>query len=391
MSRPWAGGSPGRRCRLLAGALALGACGPSEAPVPPRLSLAGVLGGVDTAGYDRAVEPRPIGLPADHGPHPGFRSEWWYLTGNLEGDGGRPFGFQLTIFRASLAPAAPTSASAWATNQAYMAHLALTDPQAGRFLARERFARGAQGLAGASADPLRVWLGDWRLEGGGPGGPSGMTLRASDADLTVELDLEPGKPVVLQGERGLSRKGPRPGNASYYYSLTRMPARGRVVSGKDTIDVAGTAWLDREWSTSVLPDGVVGWDWFALQLDDGWDVMAYRLRRGDGSASPFSEGVVVDPAGRAVGLTWGTDVEVEQTGAWTSPHSGVRYPSGWVLTVPSRGWRLRLEPLMADQELDLSFRYWEGAVTVRGEQRGSGPTGRGYVELTGYDGNPPAR
>lgn len=377
----------GRRA-LVAWAVGSVACGAPEESTPARLSVAATLGGGDTVGYARALEPGAIDLPADHGPHPGFRSEWWYLTGNVESDAGRPFGFQLTIFRAALSPRAPASPSSWATNQAYMAHLALTDPVAGRFMARERFARGAQGLAGATSEPFRVWLGDWSLEGrAGPGLP-GMALHAADDGIALELVLGPGKPPVLHGDRGLSRKGPEPGNASYYYSLSRMPAEGRVVSGGDTVRVSGAAWLDREWSTSVLPEGYAGWDWYALQLEDGSDLMLYRLRRSDGTAGPYSEGVLVDPGGQATRLVWGEDAVVEETGTWVSPHTGTRYPSGWLLWVPSRGWRLRLEPLLRDQELDLSFRYWEGAVRVTGEE---GPSGRGYVELTGYGGAPLGR
>jgi len=371
---------------LLALGVGLVACGAQEESRPSRLSLTGILGGGDTVGYARAVEPGAIDLPADLGPHPAFRSEWWYVTGNLESDAGRPFGFQFTVFRAALAPGAPASPSPWATNQAYMAHLALTDPATGRFMARERFARGAQDLAGSVPEPFRVWLGDWKLEGRGGPGPTGMTLHAAEDSVAVVLELGPGKPPVLQGDRGLSRKGPEPGNASYYYSLTRLPAEGWVASGRDTVRVSGTAWLDREWSTSVLPEGVSGWDWYALQLEDGSDLMLYRLRRSDGAASPFSEGVLVDPGGRATRLVWGEDAVIEEAGTWVSPHTGTRYPSGWLLRLPSRGWRLRLEPLLADQELDLSFRYWEGAVLVVGEE---GPSGRGYVELTGYDGAPP--
>jgi predicted secreted hydrolase len=371
---------------LLPLALGVLACQAPEESRPPRLSLTGILGGGDTVGYSRALEPGAIEFPADQGPHPGFRSEWWYLTGNLEDDAGRPFGFQLTIFRAALAPGTPVSPSTWATNQAFMAHLALTDPASGRFRARERFARGARGLAGATAEPFRVWLGDWRLEGRGGPGPSGMTVRAADEGVALDLVLSPGKPPVLQGDRGLSRKGPEPGNASYYYSLTRMPAEGWVVSGRDTARISGSAWLDREWGTSALPEGYAGWDWYALQLEDGWDLMLYRLRRADGTAGPLSDGALVDPGGQATRLVWGEDAVVEETGTWVSPHTGTRYPSGWLLRVPSRGWRLRLEPLLRDQELDLSFRYWEGAVLVTGEQ---GPSGRGYVELTGYGGEVP--
>jgi predicted secreted hydrolase len=364
----------------------LGGCGDREASEPQRarLSLVETLAGSDTAGYERALEPRAFRFPADHGPHPGFRTEWWYVTGNLTSDEGRDFGFQFTIFRNALTPAMPESPSSWATNQAYMGHFALTDVGDERFHAFERFARGAAGLAGAEGEPLGVWLEDWRLESG-PAATFPMRLEAEEAGVGLFLDLAEGKPAVFQGDRGLSQKGSQPGNASYYYSHTRMPASGTVVLGPDTMRVRGEAWLDREWSTSALADGQVGWDWFALQLDDGWDMMIYQLRRADGSADPLSDGVIIDPNGLKVPLEWGTDVVVAPSGTWTSPIDGAIYPSGWSITVPGRGWDLTVLPRLPDQELDVSFRYWEGAVAVSGVGEAGAPVeGRGYVELTGY-------
>jgi predicted secreted hydrolase len=380
----------------LAFAALLGACGgQADEVLETRLSLLGTLGGADTAGYERALGPRDFVFPTDHGPHPGFRTEWWYVTGNLtSGTGpgeGRDFGFQLTIFRNALSPRAPESQSAWATNQAYMAHFTVTDVSAGRFHAHERFARGAAGLAGASAEPLRVWLEAWVIEGGSP---DGLPLRLlSEADgVGIDLTLTSDKPAVLHGDRGLSQKGPAPGNASYYYSLTRLPADGTVVLEGDTLAVSGLAWLDREWSTSALAEDQVGWDWIALQLDDGWDIMAYRLRRRDGTADAWSYGVLIDPNGAATRLEWGAEIWLESMGTWISPVDGVAYPSAWRLTVPERGWNLEVEPRIPDQELNLSFRYWEGAVAASGTGEGAATvSGRGYVELTGYAGAAPDR
>ena len=164
-----------------------------------------------------------------------------------------------------------------------------------------------------------------------------------------------------------------------------MPASGTVVVGEAAFEVTGEAWLDREWSTSALASGQVGWDWFALQLDDGWEIMVYRLRRSDGSADPLSDGVLIDPNGIRVPLEWGTDVVMEETGEWTSPIDDTVYPSGWLIRVPARGWDLAVEPRMPAQELDVSFRYWEGAVSVEGRgEDGASVEGRGYAELTGY-------
>lgn len=398
----------------LAGALLGAACGEGPRLPEARLTLEETLGGADTAGFARALEPRAFVFPADHGPHPEFRNEWWYVTGNLEAEDGRHVGYQLTIFRTSLAPqgrwtraaaAAPGgasggAASAWATDQAYMGHLAVTDARGRRFHAFERFARGAMGLAGAQAEPLRVWIEDWALETSDAAAPVAGTapvavfplrLRAAEGDVALDLVLEAGKPAVLQGERGLSRKGPEPGNASYYYAHTRMPTAGRVVLGADTLRAAGLSWLDREWSTSALSAGMVGWDWFALQLDDGRELMVYALRLGDGGAHPLSEGVLVDAAGGRRALSWGTDVSVTATGRWTSPRDGSVYPSGWRISVPAEGLALEVTPVLEAQELDLAFRYWEGAVRVSGSARGRPAAGWGYVELTGYAGRRPER
>ena len=364
-----------------------------------RLSLSETLAGADTAGYERATEVRDFTFPEDHGPHPGFRTEWWYVTGNLEGADERAFGFQFTLFRSALAPQAPDVASDWATNQAYMGHFTLTDVETGRFRAFERFARGAGGLAGAvvgddtvldtagEEGSFHVWLEDWSLTGA-PGG-SGFPMRMTAAQDGVEIDLllEQGKPVVLQGDRGLSQKGPEPGNASYYYAHTRLPASGTVVLQSDTFDVSGLAWMDREWSTSALSGDQVGWDWFSLQLDDGWEVMVYQLRLADGTADPLSDGALISPDGLKIPLEWGGEVELEPTGTWTSSIDGAHYPSGWRLQAPPHGLDVRIEPVFEDQELDLAFRYWEGAVRVSGTGVGGRPVeGLGYVELTGYAG-----
>jgi predicted secreted hydrolase len=382
---------------LIGASLLLTGCDAGDRPPQARLSLVETLAGADTVGYALALEPRAFDFPSDHGPHPDFRTEWWYVTGNLTSDDGRDFGFQLTIFRSALAPQPPATESAWGTNQAYMAHFALTDFAEERFHAHERFARGAAGLAGATSEPLRVWLEDWTLESdatldGETADAFPLMLRAEEGDVSLSLVLERGKPAVLQGNRGLSRKGPERGNASFYYSHTRMPAAGTLAIGPDSSAVSGLAWLDREWSTSALGEGQVGWDWFALQLSDGWDLMIYRLRRADGTADSLSAGVLVDPDGASTPLDWRVSSALESTDSWTSPVDGAAYPSGWRIRIPARGWDIEVEPRLPDQELDLAFRYWEGAVSVRGTgEGGASVTGRGYVELTGYAGERPER
>jgi len=362
------------------------------------LSLREAMGArADDALYARAAAPRTFSFPADHGPHPEFRTEWWYFTGNLTAAGGRPFGYQLTFFRQAVAPEEPGAApraSAWATRQVWLAHFAVSDIDGRRFHASERLARGAAGLAGAepgSAGGLRVFLEDWSAAS--PGGPAvfPLRLRAAEGGVAIDLALEQGKPPVLQGNAGLSPKGPEPGNASYYYSLTRMPTTGTLTVDGHALAVSGASWMDREWSTSALPDGVAGWDWFALQLDDGSELMVYRLRREDGTTDPFSGGSLVAPDGSAIPLA-AADLALTAEGHRRAP-SGANYPSAWKLAVPSQGLELAVTPALPDQELPVSIRYWEGAVRVAGTRGGAPVGGVGYLEMTGYADEParPAR
>ncbi len=358
------------------------------APLRARLSVTEALSAAPTESFARAEAPRPFAFPRDHGPHPEYRTEWWYWTGNLHAGSGRHFGFQLTFFRVALAAGTPSRASDWATNQVYLAHFALTDTRSERFRSWARTSRAALGLAGATAEPFRVWLGDWEARTDASGALP-IRLRAGEEDVEVDLWLDNAKPPVLQGERGLSRKGPEPGNASYYYSLTRMPTRGTLRVRGERLDVEGFAWMDREWSTSALGKDLAGWDWFAVHLDDGRELMFYQLRRKGGGAAEWSGGIVVDPRGGTRPLAAG-DVRLETRGTWRSPRSGVAYPAGWRLTDLRSGLTLDLEPRLADQELDVGTRYWEGAVRARGLEGGRTLTGSGYVELVGYGDRLPA-
>lgn len=339
---------------------------------------AALSGEEQAAGYRRVTGPEPLAFPRDHGPHPGYRHEWWYVTGNVTTDSGRHFGFQATLFRFNIAPEMPARESHLATNQLWMAHMAVTDTRAGAFHHRERFVRGAAGLAGGSARPFRVHAEDWVMRSRGPGAMP-MELHFPADDLAIELRLTPRKPLVLQGEQGYSRKGPEPGNASRYYSYTRLAADGRIVVAGEAHAVAGTAWMDREWGTSSLGADQAGWDWFALQLDDDRELMFYRLRRRDGSTSPRSEGLLVAADGTTRRLS-ADQVRLEPRRYWQSPRGG-RYPVAWRMQVPEHDLDLVVEPVVEHQELDGVFRYWEGAVRVRGD---AGPDGRGYAELTGY-------
>lgn len=356
-----------------------------EQPVSASVSVAEVMSGSDTSGYARALQVREFRFPQDHGPHPDFKTEWWYYTGNLHDEAGRRFGFQFTIFRTALSPRVPERTSEWASNQLYMGHFAISDVAGGQHHAFERFSRDARGLAGAQAEPFRVWLEDWTVETAGSGSELEMPrtrLYAAEGGMMLDLILRNTKPPALQGRQGLSQKGPEPGNASYYYSFTRLEAAGNLRLGENTFEVEGLAWMDREWSTSALGAEQVGWDWFSLQLSDGSELMYYQLRKRDGSADRFSKGLLHLADGAAEVITR-EDVTLEVLDTWESPLGG-RYPARWKLSLPAKNLSLEITPLIADQELNLSVRYWEGAVDVRGKVGENPVNGSGYVELTGY-------
>ncbi|MFW2133225.1 lipocalin-like domain-containing protein [Ectothiorhodospira haloalkaliphila] len=342
------------------------------------LAVSQALGGDDMEGYARAVEPREFRFPQDHVAHPEYRNEWWYVTGNLDDAEGRRFGFQITFFRFALSPTPPESESTWATNQGWMAHLAVTDVNGDRHRALERFSRGAAGLAGAELDPFRVWLDDWEL-GAEAGNDFPWRLVAAEGDLALDLRLEPLKDKVFQGDRGLSQKSPEPGNASYYFSMTRLDTEGTLSLGGREYSVSGLSWMDREWSTSVLGESQVGWDWFSLQLDDGHDVMVYELRLEDGGVDPLSKGLWVEPDSQHQVIPHDA-FELQVLRTWTSP-AGSTYPVAWRLRLLEQERDLEIRAVREDQEMDLTVRYWEGAVDVfeAGE-----PAGRGFVEMTAY-------
>lgn len=384
------------------------------------------LGGDDVRGFARAMQPRTFVFPADHGPHPDYRNEWWYLTGNLETAAGRRFGYQVTFFRIAIAPPVPPGESRrshWATRQIWMAHVALSDAANRRHQAHERFARGAVGMAGARAEPFRVWLEDWQLQAvPGQSGQSGQTwqLQIETDDFSLDFTLEPVKPIVLQGDAGLSRKSAEPGNASFYYSMPRLDTKGAIRVDDEEHSISGFSWLDREWSTSALGEDQAGWDWFAVQLDDGRDLMFYRLRRRDGSSDPHGAGTLIAADGSSRRLR-ATDVTLMPLRWWHGP-DGVRYPVSWRLGLAnahgasddqSREHRdrfrdpdpvpagdgneeraqedvhgssldYRVEAVFDDQRMNTSVNYWEGMVDVFDAETGAA-LGRGYLELAGYE------
>ena len=352
--------------------------------VQAELAVADALSSSDDAGFARAFEPREFSFPEDHGPHPEYGIEWWYYTGNLNSEQGRHFGFELALFRIALASEPPNRVSRWATSQLYMGHFAVTDVHNSQFYSFERFSRAALGLAGASVSDdqrFRVWVEDWSIEGEGAERPT-IHLKAAEENIAIDLKLVSGKPLILQGDKGLSQKSAEPGNASYYYSVTRMPTRGTLSIGEQSFTVAGSSWMDREWSTSALADEQLGWDWFALQLSDGREVMFYQFRLRDGGIDPLSSGTVILADGSTLTLT-PEDVQIQVLDHWESPRGG-SYPSKWRMRISSESTDLEITPYINGQELDASVRYWEGAVRIRGTSKGQPISGNGYVEMTGY-------
>lgn len=356
------------------------ACSAEEAP-ESRLSAGGRLSG-DTAGYPKVTEPRPFRFPDDHGAHPRFKHEWWYVTGQVATDQGRRFGFQLTIFREAIAREPVDSPSRWATSQLYLAHAAVTDIEAGEYLSDERFARGALGLAGAETSPLRVWLEDWSLTGRAGERDLEGRLAARGERFGFDLTIRSTRPPVAHGDRGMSAKGSA-GNASYYYSYTHLATGGTIRVDGETFDVTGSSWLDHEWSSSALAPDQSGWDWFSLQLSGDRALMLFRLRHAVDPDQDFQSGTYIDASGATTTLSSG-QIDMAPLGHWTSERSGVRYPVRWRLGVPDLDLELTVEPRLENQEFAHGFRYWEGAVAVNGRLAGEAVDGQGYVELTGY-------
>ncbi len=368
-------------------ALALGLAGGvwavtrQPAPVGVQASLSAIEaieGTGETGNFALVTTVRPFVYPADHGPHLEYRTEWWYYTGNVAGADGRRFGYQLTFFRSAMTDQPITRTSQWATKDVYMAHFALTDVANNQFYAFERFARSAAELAGSSGDPYRVFLEDWSATGSGP---EGMTMRlvAQQDGVAIDFTLESTKLPTLQGDRGVSQKGAEAGNASYYYSLTRMATSGTITVGGEQLAITGSSWMDHEWGTRALGSDVTGWDWFALQLDDGRDLTLFLLRRDDGSLGEYSAGTLTNADGTTKALSL-ADFQIDVLDRWASPRdAGAVYPARWRVQIPSAQIDLTLTPQIADQELPLTIRYWEGSVRIEGSS-----TGYGYIELSGY-------
>jgi predicted secreted hydrolase len=369
--------------------MALVALGVAQAPSPkPQVPWKQA-----TAGYK-------FSFPRDHASHPDYKIEWWYYTGNVRADDGRRFGYQITFFRVGI-DHTPSNPSRWAIRDLFMTHLAVSDAAGKRYRFAEKLSRGGPGLAGARADRYHAWNDDWAATLDDKGN---HILRANSAQAGIDLVLDEGKAPVINGVNGISQKGAQAGNASHYYSLTRMPTSGTIAIDGERFTVTGNSWMDHEFGTSFLEPEQRGWDWLSIQLSDGRELMLYQLRRADGTRGPRdadfaswggrrdprSSGTVVDPSGRSTHLANADFTLTPGRKTFTSSNGAV-YPIEWTVTVPSHRISLTVTTPLDDQELSLTrstgIAYWEGMIDVAGAAGGAPVTGSGYLEMTGYHGS----
>ncbi len=335
----------------------------------------------------RAVPGYVYAFPRDHGSHEQYGLEWWYVTGHVYDRSARRFGYEVTFFRKTVDdPRVTQHPSQWALRQVYAAHFALTDVEKGTFQFSEKVSRAAFGKAGASPNRMQVWIDRWALEPATEDHQR-LHLKARDAKVGVDLMLTLRKPPVIHGQDGISRKGDAPGQASHYYSLTRLATRGTVWVQGERFDVTGTSWMDHEFGSGESGANQIGWDWFSMQLDSNMELMLYRLRNRDGSYDPASGGTLIFPDASTTHLTR-DDVIVRTLKHWTSQVSHARYPAQWTVDIPSVPLQVTITPVLADQELrtehSTRVTYWEGAVSVKGQYQQAPIAGNGYVELVGY-------
>ena len=356
-----------------------------------------VLGNVE-AGASRSLDDssrefaqaRPgytFSFPKDHGSHDAFRIEWWYFTGHLFGEDDRRFGYELTFFRRAIGhPGHVDNPSAWAIRHLYFAHFAITDEGNKQFRFAEKLSRAGVGKAGARSDFLDVWIDEWVCKAISADHRV-MQLHGRTDAFSLDLRVSPQKPPVIHGNDGVSVKGFSPGQASHYYSLSRLSTRGILEIEGEKIPVKGISWMDHEFGSGELGDDQVGWDWFSIQLDTNVEIMIYQLRKNNGLPDPVSSGTVVFPDGTTQHLSLEA-IHITAQDVWRSPVTNAQYPSKWQVMIPSLKLSLNIVPRLLDQELvthrSTQVAYWEGAVDVNGQFGGSAIKGMGYVELTGY-------
>lgn len=332
---------------------------------PPALAQGFAGLGTEASGFAIPERGLELAFPQDHGPHPAFRIEWWYLTANLTGPDGTDYGIQWTLFRSALAP---FDAEGWASPQIWLANAALTTPTA--HFAAEKLARSGTGQAGVIAAPFAAWIDDWRMEGDTP---DILKLTAQTPEFAYDLALRATSPLVLQGDHGLSVKSPQ-GQASYYYSQPFYQIEGTLSLPEGQIPVTGQGWLDREWSSQPLAETQDGWDWISLHLDNGAKLMGFRLR--DRNAPPFTSATWIAADGTSTPYGNGA---LTMTPLGMTEINGARIPTSWQIDLPAQSLSARIDAINPQAWMPLSFPYWEGPVRITGSQ-----TGRGYLEMTGY-------
>jgi predicted secreted hydrolase len=347
-------------------------------------------GGEEPTGYLTVTGPCNLEFPKDHGAHPGYRTEWWYYTGNLHAVSGERLGFQLTFFRSQISPPDdrlkwPRPASGWRTQQVYLAHSAVSNITQKQHLQAESASREALNMAGVrqTDHTTAIVLKNWSAHIS----PDRHLLNVQTAGFAFELVLTPQKPPVLHGKAGYSLKGSTADRASCYYSFTRLDTRGKLSIGENVFGVKGWAWMDHEFSTAPLEPGLQGWDWFSLQLSDQTELMAFVLRNDQGKAGTASSATLIDKQGQSRHI--GRDeFELSVRDTWKSPRSGAKYPAEWRLVILPDLLDITIKSNLSDQEMRTSETtgviYWEGSVSAAGTKEGRPVSGAGYVELTGY-------
>ncbi|MCF6429480.1 lipocalin-like domain-containing protein [Leisingera sp. MMG026] len=323
--------------------------------------------GTEAEGFAVPELGRQLSFPQDHGAHPDFRIEWWYLTANLTDAGGQDYGIQWTLFRSALAPG---EAEGWQSPQIWLAHAAVTAPD--QHLFAERIARGGVGQAGVSADPFDAWIGDWQMRSTGEAFEK-MEIKASDHEFSYDLRLTAEGPLVLHGEDGYSEKS-ESGQASYYYSQPFYKVSGTLDLPGGPVDVTGHGWLDREWSSQPLAEDQSGWDWFSLSFDSGDKLMGFALR---GTSGDFTSGTWITADGKAEPLAPGA---FQAEALAVSDVQGRNIPTRWRASLPEKGVSVEVQALNPQSWMGTSFSYWEGPVSVSGSH-----SGKGYLEMTGYE------
>jgi predicted secreted hydrolase len=328
--------------------------------------------GMNGQGFAAVTPGKAFSFPADHGPHPEFRIEWWYVTANLVDSSGAACGVQWTLFRLAMQPGAQQEG--WANQQIWMGHAAVTRADTHRF--GETFARGGIGQAGVEAKPFRAWIDSWEMRGTDrmrDESIAPLELNGSGADFNYALHLDADRPLVLQGDAGYSRKSER-GQASYYFSQPYFKVSGRIAIDDRPAEVTGLAWMDREWSSQPLDPDQTGWDWLALHLTSGEKLMLYRLRQKDGRNNLF--GNWIEPDGRSIEIA---SADNSMTPTKFTDIEGRKLPTGWRIIIPAHGLTIECAPLNPKSWMATSFPYWEGPISFDGSH-----AGLGYLELTGY-------